>query len=228
MLRRAFALLVALIPIASAFAQAPAPPPATMRVVFFEVGPNDVGRVSTALKEYRQAALKANGVVRVNVLQQVGRTNHFAIEEAWRDAASLDAHKSTAETKKLDETVQATRISPFDERLLAGVNVAAPGGAIPGQAVYVLTHADSIPDGRAKASDVLIDLAGKSRQESGNVMFQVAVQTNRNNHFTVIEAWRDEKAYEAHVTADNTKKFRDTFGPFSGALFDERIYKIIS
>ena len=229
MLRRAFVLLVPLsfLPIASAFAQAPAPPPppATMRVAFVEVGPNDVGRATAALKDYRQATLKANGIVRVNVLQQIDRPNQFAIEEAWRDAASLDAHKSAAETKKLDEFVQATRISPFDERLLASVNVAAPAGAIPSGAVYVLTHADSIPDGRVKAGDVLIDLAAKSRQEAGNVMFQIEVQTNRNNHFTVIEVWRDQKALDAHVTSENTKKFRDTFGPFLGAWYDDRIYK---
>ena len=91
----------------------------------------------------------------------------------------------------------------------------------------MVTHADSIPDGREKAGVALIDLAKTARQEPGNVMFQIVVQTNRNNHYTVIEAWRDEKAYEAHMTADHTKAFRDTFAPFSGALFDERIYKSV-
>ena len=228
MLRRAFALLVwSSLAVSSAFAQAPAPPPppATMRVAFFEVGPNDVGRATAALKEYRQATLKAAGIVRVNVLQQIDRPNQFAIEEAWRDAAALDAHKSAAETKKLDEIIQATRISPFDERLLAGVNVAAPNGAIPSQAVYVVTHADSVPDSRVQAAGVLTDVAAKSRQETGNLMFQVDVQTNRNNHFTVVEAWRDQKAYEAHITSENTRKFRDTVQPFLGAWFDDRIYK---
>src|SRR5213594_657627 len=100
MLRRAFTSLLLLAPVATAAAQTPAPPAATMRVVFFEVGPSDVGRVSLALKDYRQAALKANGAVRVDVLQQVGRPNHFAIEEAWRDAASFEAHRSAPDTKK--------------------------------------------------------------------------------------------------------------------------------
>src|SRR5689334_3008754 len=113
MVRRAFLVLVFLWPFASAFAQAPAPPPATMRVAFFEVGPSDVARATAALKEYRQATMKAHGIVRVTVLQQIDRPNQFAIEEAWGDAAALEAHKSAAETKKLDETVQATRISPF-------------------------------------------------------------------------------------------------------------------
>lgn len=228
MLPRMFVSLLLLVPAIPAAGQAPPPPPATARVAFFEVAPSEVGRVTAALKEYRQAALKANGAVRIDVLQQIGRPNHFAIEEGWRDAASFEAHRSAPETKKLDETVQATRISPFDERSLAGLSVAAPNGTAPGQAIYVLTHADSIPDGREKAAAALTDLAAKSRQEPGNVLFHVTVQTNRNNHYTVIEVWKDEKALDAHDTADYTKKFRDTFGPFSGALFDERIYKSIS
>jgi quinol monooxygenase YgiN len=53
------------------------------------------------------------------------------------------------------------------------------------------------------------------------------VQPNRNNHFTIFELWKDEKALDGHAVAEHTKKFRDTFGPFSGALFDERIYKSV-
>ena len=43
-----------------------------------------------------------------------------------------------------------------------------------------------------------------------------------------LDLWKDEKALDAHAIAEHTKKFRDTFGPFSGALFDERIYRSIS
>jgi len=48
-----------------------------------------------------------------------------------------------------------------------------------------------------------------------------------NNHFTIVEIWKDDKALDTHAVAEHTKKFRDTFGPFSGALFDERIYKSV-
>ena len=41
------------------------------------------------------------------------------------------------------------------------------------------------------------------------------------------ERKRDEKALDAHAVAEHTKKFRETFGPFSGALFDERVYKSV-
>ena len=227
-MRRAFAILVCLFPISAAHAQAPAPAiaPATYRVVYLEVAPAEANRVAAALKDYKRAAGNAIGALRIDVLQQVGRSNHFAIYESWRDNAALEAHKTAAETRKLDEVLQATRVSPVDERLLTAVGppMAAASGT---GSVYVITHADSVPPQRDAAEKALSDLTVRSRQEPGNAIFLAAVQPNRNNHFTIIELWKDEKALDAHAVADHTKKFRDTFGPFSGALFDERIYKSV-
>ncbi len=92
----------------------------------------------------------------------------------------------------------------------------------------MVTHADSVPPSRDAAASALNDLAIRSRQEQGNAFFLITVQPNRNNHFTIVEVWRDEKALDAHAVADHTKKFRETFGPFSGALFDERVYRSVS
>jgi quinol monooxygenase YgiN len=230
MLRSLLALVLLVLPIAPAFGQtAPANPnaPATIRVVYFEVAPADINRVSAALKDYRQTAMRAPGALRVEALQQVGRANHFAIYENWRDNTSLTAHAAAADSKKLDAALQASRVSPIDERLLTAVGppsatVAGTGG------VYVVTHADSVPPSRDAAEAALKDLAIKTRQEPGNTDIQITVQPNRNNHFTIVEVWKDEKALDAHAVADHTRKFRDTFGPFSGALFDERVYKSVS
>src|SRR5262249_39603531 len=48
------------------------------------------------------------------------------------------------------------------------------------------------------------------------------------NHFSVVEIWKNQGAYEAHITAAPTKNFRDQLTPMSGALYDERLYKVIS
>jgi quinol monooxygenase YgiN len=228
MLRRAALSLLLVAPVTAVFAQesAPAMAPATYRVVYLEVAPAEVMRVATALKDYKRASMNALGALRVDVLQQVGRSNHFAIYESWRDNAALQAHKTTAETKKLDEVLQAARISPIDERLLTGVG--APSATVSGTgSVYVITHADSVPPQRDAAEKALSDLSIRARQEPGNALFIPTVQPNRNNHFTIVEIWKDDKALDAHAVAEHTKKFRETFGPFSGALFDERIYKSI-
>jgi len=231
MLRSLLAVVSLLLPVAPAFGQAaPAANPiaqANYRVLYLEVAPADVNRVASSLKDYRQAAMKAGGALRIDVLQQMGRPNHFAVYESWRDNAALEAHKNAAETKRLEEVLQATRVSPVDERLLS---VIGPPSATTGAAgaIYVVTHADSVPPSRDAAQTALTDLAIRSRQEPGNAYFLVTVQPNRNNHFTIFEVWKDEKALDAHAVADHTKKFRDMFGPFSGALFDERVYKSVS
>jgi quinol monooxygenase YgiN len=229
MLRSVFAAVSLALSISPAFGQtapAPAIPPATYRVVYLEVAPAEVNRVAAALKDYRRAAMNAIGALRIDVLQQVGRSNHFVIYESWRDNAALEGHKAAADTRKLDEVLRATRVSPVDERLLSGVG--APSATVSGTgAVYVITHADSVPPQRDTAESALKELTVRSRQEPGNALFLATVQPNRNNHFTIVEIWKDEKALDAHAVADHTKKFRDTFGPFSGALFDERVYKSV-
>jgi quinol monooxygenase YgiN len=230
MLRALLAVVSLLLPIAPAFGQtAPANPiaTATVRVAYFEVAAAEINRVSAALKDYRQAAMRAPGALRVEALQQIGRPTHFAIYEIWRDNGSMTAHAAAADSKKLDATIQAARVSPTDDRPLSVIGPAS--ATVPGTGgAYVLTHADSVPPSRDAAEAALKELATKTRQEPGNTDIQITVQPNRNNHFFIFEVWKDEKAVDAHAVADHTKKFRDTFGPFSGALFDERVYKSVS
>ena len=227
MIRRAFTLLV-LAPSAIAVAQAPPPPApvATASVAYIEVAPSEVRRTIGVLQTYREAAMKAPGIGRIETLQQIGRPNLFAIEETWRDAASLQAHLASAGAKKLRDDLQSAFISSFDQRLLAPVTVQPARRSLSDQSIYVLTHADTV-DRSGSVPAMLQELAAGARREGGNVLFDVTVQPNRTNHFTLIEAWSDQKAYETHVVAEHTKKFRTAFAPTSGALYDERIYKRI-
>jgi len=215
---------------ATAVAQTPAlsqPPVATDRVIYFEVAPSEVSRTAAALKTYRQATQKAAGVIRVQVLQQIGRPNLFAVAEKWRDAAALQARLASGDNRKLRDELQTALISPFDERLLAPVTAQPAKGAASDQAIYVLTHADAAAR-REEIPGMMQELATAARQENGNVLFDATVQPNRTNHFTLIEVWSDQKAFEAHAIAAPTKKFRSAFGAVSGALYDERIYKSIN
>jgi quinol monooxygenase YgiN len=47
------------------------------------------------------------------------------------------------------------------------------------------------------------------------------------NHFTLIEVWRDRKAFDASVTTPHNKEFRDKLTPLEGALYDERLYEAV-
>jgi quinol monooxygenase YgiN len=59
------------------------------------------------------------------------------------------------------------------------------------------------------------------------VRFEVVQQTNRPNHFTVVEIWKDGKAVETRSMAEATRRFRDKLGPMSGALYDERMFRAV-
>jgi quinol monooxygenase YgiN len=229
-LRRALIALLLAASAATATAQTPAPaqpPTATDRVIYFEVAPAEIGRTATVLKTYRQTAQKAAGVIRIQVLQQIGRPNFFAIAEKWSNGTALQAQLASVDNKKLRDELQAALISPFDERLLAPVTAPSANRSASDQAIYVLTHADAAAR-REEIPGMLQELATAARQENGNVLFDATVQPNRTNHFTLIEVWSDQKAQEGHQIAATTKKFRSTFGAVSGALYDERIYKSIN
>ena len=56
---------------------------------------------------------------------------------------------------------------------------------------------------------------------------EVVQQTNRPNHFTVVEIWKDAKAVAAHSMAAGTRRFRDALATATGALYDERKYRAV-
>jgi quinol monooxygenase YgiN len=176
-----------------------------------------------ALRQYREASRKDDGFVRVDFFEQVGRPGHFAIVEAWRDQKSLDAHGATAQ-KQLLGALEPVRISGYDQRLYKSLTV----GSVPApnsRAVSIVSHVDVTPDPRV--AEMLKRLAEMSRKDEGCVRFDVLQHTMRANHFTVIETWQSQKAFDAHVAAAHTKQYRDELQPLTGSPLDERVYTAI-
>jgi quinol monooxygenase YgiN len=60
------------------------------------------------------------------------------------------------------------------------------------------------------------------------VRYEIVQQTNRPNHFTVIEIWASREALDAHGMAPHVREFRDKLAPMSGALYDERLYETVN
>jgi quinol monooxygenase YgiN len=79
-----------------------------------------------------------------------------------------------------------------------------------------------------KVPPLLKRLAEMSRQDEGNIRFDVLQHTMRANHFTVIETWQTEKALDAHVAAAHTRQYRDEVQPMTGSPLDERVYKAVN
>src|SRR5438132_336542 len=91
-------------------------------------------------------------------------------------------------------------------------------------AVYGATYVEVAPGATSQAIALLKTLGTASRKEDGNLLFEVVQQTNRPNHFTVVEIWKDGKAFDAHGTAEHTRRFRANLGPMLGAPYEDRVY----
>ena len=93
--------------------------------------------------------------------------------------------------------------------------------------MWVVTHVDVPPPFKDSCVALLKTLAEDSRKDPGNLMFEVVQQTSRPNHFTVVEVWKNHKAFAAHGIAAPTRQFREKLGPMLGALYDERLFKAV-
>jgi quinol monooxygenase YgiN len=196
-------------------------------VSYVEVMSSSIAEATTLFRQYREASRLDPGNLRIEVVQQTGRPDHFAVVELWRDESALDAHQRAVHTRQFRDGLERLRVSPYDERLHSGLTVARTSPAVAPGAIYVVTHADAIPTGKDEAVGLLTRWAEASRAESGNLRFEVLQQTSRQNHFTVVELWTDRRALESHAMSARARQFRDSFQVLSGALWDERLYRIV-
>ena len=205
-------------------APAAAPPESPYAVTYIEVEPARADAARRLLARYRDA-LKDKGPLAFAVFEQIGRPNHFAIVEQWPSAKAREDNAASAASREFRSALAPLLIAPYDERphfaLSTGTTAATP------TAVYVVTHADIVPPKREEGAAEVRKLAEASRGTAGNVGFDALVQASRLNHLTLVEAWTDAAAQQAHSAAAPTRSFRTAFGPMSGALYDERLYTLL-
>jgi quinol monooxygenase YgiN len=205
-------------------AAAPSGPPYV--VTYFEVAPAASRKAAALLRQFAAATHKEDGNVEFLALHESARPGRYAVVEAWRDKAALDAHG--AAMKALGEKLQSSFISPFDARTFWTLSVATPGAAaqMPG-GIHVLTHVDVFPAGKDQVATLLKQLVDDSRKDGGALRFDAVIQDGRPNHFHLVEAWANRGAREGHALADHTRQFRAKLVPFEGALYDERLYEAL-
>jgi quinol monooxygenase YgiN len=212
-------------------AQAPTPAPAApppdspWQVTYIEVAPKSAGDAAKLLQAYRNASLKGAGNVQFEAYQRTSPKSHFAIVEQWSDGKAREANNTSAAGKEFRSKLAPMLITAYDERphyaLSVGSKVTTKG------AVYAVTHVDIIPPKKDEGVANTKTLADKSRGTPGNLRFDALTQTNRPNHMTIVENWKDKASQEAHTTAAHTKTYRNALTPMSGSLYDERLYTLM-
>lgn len=192
---------------------------------YLEVGPLLTKVASSALHAYRDGGRKDKGNQGLEIYQRIDRPNQFVLLGAWADQAAFDAHKANEHSKKLNDKLSTLNAAPPDTRQNSGLAVApAKAGK---DAIVVITHVDVIPTEKDNGANALEQLADGSRKHSGNLRFDVWRQSSRPNHFTVVEAWANRGAFDVHQMQKETREFRSKLGPMSGALYDERLYRLM-
>jgi quinol monooxygenase YgiN len=192
-----------------------------------DVMPNSVDTAERLLDRYREASRRDEGNLRFLVLEEISRPNRFAIVEAWRDKAALEAHVAADHTHAFRERLKAIQNAPYDERVNNLLYSGQDATENRGNAVYVVTHVDVVPPAKDDCMALLKNMSADTAKDAGNIGYLVLQQANRANHFTVFEKWRGMKAAEAHAMSDHTRAFREKLVPIAGALYDERFYKAL-
>jgi quinol monooxygenase YgiN len=229
----ALALTLALATMAPASAQVAADQ-ASFVVTYIEVAPSAAAQAARLVEDVANASRKEPGNLRYEVLQRLGEPSHFAILEVWNDAKAFGQHAATASMKQFRDRLKPLAVSAYDERPSFGMAVGpigaagAAGAAGTSGAVYVLTHVDIAgTNNRDQGTATLKKYAEDGRKEFYALRVEVWQQANRLNHYTVNEVWKDQAAYEAHVTAAPTRAYREKLDPMLGALYDARRYKAL-
>jgi quinol monooxygenase YgiN len=215
-----------------ALAQAPAQPPPLPDVApqfvvsYIEVAPRSADAAAKLLRDYQAATRKESGIVQFEAFQRVHFPHHFAIVAQWKDTRDFLGHGEAAHRQAFRGALASHLIAPYDERRHHGLNVGTRTDA--GAGLVAVTHVDIIPPERDNGIAAVKTLADQSRGTPGNVRYDALTQSNRPNHMTLVEVWRDEAAYHTHLATAHMKAFRDSLLPRSGSLYDERLYRALN
>jgi len=213
-------------------AQAQNPPPApdpsqpATIVVYTEVAPAKAADARKLILAYAADARKAKGALEVTALQRISDPAHFALIEKWQALADKQAFAATDPVTKYRAALDPLRSAAYDERIHAEQAV---GGSKPtsGETVVALTHVDVIPPQLELGTAKVKAIVEAGRAAPGNLRYDDVVQANRKNHFTVIEAWKSQADKNAWVSSKTARTFREDLQPIGGALYDERVYRVM-
>ena len=92
---------------------------------------------------------------------------------------------------------------------------------------WSLTHVDVIPTQIEPGTAKVKAFVEEGRNAPGNLRFDDVVQANRKNHFTVIEAWKSQADKNAWISGKTARTFREELQPIGGALYDERVFRVL-
>jgi quinol monooxygenase YgiN len=213
-------------------AQAPATqtpdPDAPIYVVrYIDVLPSMKKAANAVLKQLRETCRTETGNLRCEIVERLEQPNQYVVLEVWKDQKAFDAHGTSASATAAYDKLKPMLESPLDVRVHRALSVAPPQAPPNGRIAYAVTHVDVIPPRAGDAVALLSKMAETSRNDPGNGRLEILQQLNRPNHFSVVEIWPNRKIFENHAATPAIIEFRNELQPMAGALYDQRLYKVL-
>ncbi len=202
-------------------------------LTFIEVRSDSIERASALLREYAQALRQGSTPVDVQLLQQIERPEHFALLESADRPEPITGRERSAQPTL--QSASSLFTAPLDRRTHHGFGPSCrhPAGAASsespdgGHPIYAITHLDIAGPVRPAVQAALERLATEACRTAGNERFEIWQQIERGNHFNLIALWRSRADLEAFAASVAARDFRGTVGPRLGALYDERLYRVV-
>jgi quinol monooxygenase YgiN len=97
-----------------------------------------------------------------------------------------------------------------------------------GTTFYTVSYVDIAPASKPAAITAFKQYRDASRKDEGFVRYEFFEQVGRPGHFSLIETWSNQKAFDTHSNASHTKEFRTKLDPIRLSDYDSRPYKTLS
>lgn len=193
-------------------------------IAYIEVLPGKEKQARRLILDHVADARHAAGVVSVDALTREGYPDQFSLLEQWQSQKAKDDYAAGASVKDFRANLAKIEAAALDERIQGPLLVESekPAALPP---IVVMTHIDVIPTALETARGRIKQLVDGTRHKNANVRYDILVQTNRQNHMTLIEGWTSQSDKNAESAASETVSFRHDLLPISGSPYDERTYR---
>ncbi len=195
-------------------------------VTYTEVAPSAAAEARKLILAYTSDMRKAPGAVQVDALQRISDSHHFALIEQWQSLAAKQVFAATDPATRFRAALDPLQSAAYDERVHSALSV-GPSTPSSGDPIVIVTHVDVIPTQVEPGTAKVKGFVEQGRTAKGNRRFDDLVQISRKNHFTVIEVWDSLADKNAWISTKTASTFRQELQPMSGALYDERAFKLL-
>jgi quinol monooxygenase YgiN len=94
--------------------------------------------------------------------------------------------------------------------------------------MFSVAYLDVAPASARAAADRLKQYRAAAQHDEGFVRAEFLEQVDRPGRFMLLEAWRDQKALDAHIAKSETNKLLDSLQGMAIGAYDQRPYRPLS